>query len=374
MAKRDYYEVLGVDRDSGSNEIKKAYRRLAMKFHPDRNKEDPEAQEHFKEASEAYAVLSDDDKRSTYDRFGHDGLDLRGGVDFGSDIFGDLGDIFSGFFGSRSQRRGPQRGRDLQYTQTITLEQAVRGDKVEVSIPALRHCDSCDASGAAAGSSPSTCPDCGGTGQIGMSRGFFSVRQTCPRCRGEGRVITHPCRDCGGTGRVNKTKKLSITIPPGVEETTQLKLRGEGEDGQINAAPGDLLVVFDIKPHETFTREGKHLFCEVPISFPQAALGAEVDIPTLDGTDTLKISPGTQTGSDFRLRGRGVTSINERHSGQGDLIVRVVIETPVKLSDQQKQLLENLQQSLEDGMARHSPKRSSWMSSVRGFLDDIANG
>jgi len=372
MAKRDYYEVLGVARDAAEGDIKKAYRRLAMKFHPDRNPDDESAEEKFKEATEAYGVLNDDEKREAYDRFGHAGVDpSAGGVrgfDGGSfsDIFGEVfGDIFSGAGG----RRSVQRGADLRYALELNLEQAVAGDSVEINVPVLATCEVCDGSGAKPGTSPSTCPDCGGAGQIRVAQGFFSLQQTCPRCRGAGRVITEPCRDCGGGGRKERRKRLSVRIPAGVDTGDRIRLASEGEAGLNGGPPGDLYVQIEVREHSIFVRDGKNLYCEVPISFVDAALGGELEIPTLDGRVKLKIPSETQTGKLFRLRGKGVTPV--RGGAVGDLLCRVQVETPVKLAESQKRLLRDFKSSLDHGGAKHSPKESSWFQGVKDFFEGL---
>ncbi|MEM7077961.1 MAG: molecular chaperone DnaJ [Pseudomonadota bacterium] len=374
MSKRDYYEVLGVGRDASEGDLKKAYRRLAMKYHPDRNPDDEAAEEKFKEASEAYEILADDEKRGAYDRFGHAGVDPSqgggGGFNFEGnfgDIFGDVfGDIFGG--GRGGGRGGPARGSDLRYNMSLDLEKAVKGDTVEIRIPVLANCEECGGEGSAPGSSPSTCPDCQGQGQIRVSQGFFSLQQTCPRCRGQGRIITDPCRSCGGAGRTEKRKTLSVKIPGGVDTGDRIRLTGEGEAGPHGGPPGDLYVQIEVSDHPIFVREGRHLYCEVPISFPDAALGGELEVPTLDGRVKLKIPPETQTGKVFRLRGKGVTQV--RGGGVGDLLCKVVVETPVKLTDAQKGLLEELKASF-GGSDKHSPKEKSWLDGVKEFWDGL---
>ena len=374
MSKRDYYEVLGLDRGAQEGDLKKAYRRLAMKYHPDRNPDDPEAEEKFKEASEAYEILTDPEKRQAYDQFGHAGVDpSQGGAggfgfegNFG-DIFGDVfGDIFGG--GRGRGGNGVGRGSDLRYNLNLSLEQAVSGDTLEIRIPVLTHCEDCDGSGAAPGSSPQVCPDCNGAGQIRVSQGFFSLQQTCPRCRGQGKVITDPCRACGGAGRVEKRKTLSVKIPAGVDTGDRIRLTGEGEAGINGGPPGDLYVQVEVNDHPIFVRDGRHLYCEVPISFADAALGGELEVPTLDGRVKLKIPQETQTGKVFRLRGKGVTQV--RGGGVGDLLCKVVVETPVKLTDKQKDLLREFKESLGDS-DRHSPKEKSWFDGVRDFFDGL---
>jgi molecular chaperone DnaJ len=374
MAKRDYYEVLGVSRDAAEGDIKKAYRRLAMKFHPDRNPDDVTAEEKFKEATEAYEILTSEEKREAYDRFGHAGVDPSsggmGGFDGGSfsDIFSDVfGDIFGG--GGGRGRSSVQRGSDLRYGLELNLEQAVAGDTVEINVPVLAACEVCDGSGAKPGTSASTCPDCGGAGQIRVAQGFFSLQQTCPRCRGAGRVITDPCGDCGGSGRQEKRKTLSVRIPPGVDTGDRIRLAGEGEGGFNGGPPGDLYVQVEVREHPIFVREGKNLYCEVPVSFVDAALGGELEVPTLDGRVKLKIPPETQTGKLFRLRGKGVTPV--RGGGVGDLLCRVQVETPVKLAESQKQLLRDFKASLDSGGAKHSPRETSWFQGVKDFFESL---
>ena len=371
MDKRDYYEVLGVDRGASSEDLKKAYRRLAMKFHPDRQSTDPKAEEKFKEASEAYEILNDEEKRAAYDRFGHAGVDPNQGGASGfegsfSDIFGDVfGDIFGG---SRGRSDGVSRGSDLRYNLNLTLEQAVGGDTIEIKIPVMTACADCDGTGCAPGSSPATCQDCNGTGQIRVSQGFFSLQQTCPRCRGQGRIITDPCRSCGGNGRVEKSKTLSVKVPAGVDNGDRIRLTGEGEAGLRGGPPGDLYVQVEVKDHPIFVRDGRHLYCEVPISFPDAALGGQMEVPTLDGRVNLKIPKETQTGKVFRLRGKGVTQV--RGGGVGDLLCKVQIETPVELTQQQKELLEKFKESLGEN-EKHSPKERSWFSGVKSFFEGL---
>ena len=371
MAKRDYYEVLGVGKNASDDDIKKAYRRLAMKNHPDRNPGDKTAEERFKEASEAYEVLSNAQKRTAYDQFGHAGLGggaAGGGAGFGN--FGDIfGDVFSDIFGGADARRGTQayRGADLRYHLQIDLEQAVAGDTVRIQIPALEACGSCKGSGAAAGSSPQTCPTCRGAGQVRMQQGFFSLQQTCPHCNGHGKVITNPCHECRGQGRVQKSKTLSVKIPAGVDTGDRIRLSGEGEAGQFGGPAGDLYVQIEVRSHPIFGREGADLHCSVPISMVTAALGGELEVPTLDGKVMLKIPPETQTGKQFRLRGKGVKPV--RGGAQGDLICQVQVEIPVRLIARQKELLQEFGRTLEQGGDRHSPQSSSWVDRARRFFE-----
>lgn len=374
MSKRDYYEVLGVDKSATAQELKKAYRRLAMKYHPDRNPGDEAAEASFKEVKEAYEILADDQKRAAYDRYGHAGVDQTAGAGFGggggasfSDIFGDVfGDIFGG---GRGDAGGSSRGSDLRYTLELDLEQAVRGATVEIKVPTYVVCDTCEGSGAKPGTSPVTCPTCGGSGQVGMHQGFISVRQTCPTCRGRGTVIKEPCSDCHGHGRKEKSKTLSVKIPAGVDTGDRVRLTGEGEAGFAGGPAGDLYVQIAVKEHPIFTRDGRDLFCEVPIGFAEAALGGELEVPTLDGRVKLKVPSETQTGKLFRLRGKGVTSV--RGSGTGDLLCRIYVETPVNLTKNQKELLAQFQESIENEGRQQSPKKSSWFEGVKQFFDDM---
>ena len=377
MAKRDYYEVLGVERGASDAELKKAYRRLAMKYHPDRNPDDEAAVEKFKEANEAYEVLTDANKRAAYDQYGHAGVDPNmgggqgggfGGADF-SDIFGDVfGDIFGGGRGGRS-RSSVQRGSDLRYTLELDLEQAVRGDEVTIRIPTLEECETCDGSGAKKGSSPVTCTTCGGVGQVRMQQGFFSVQQTCPRCHGSGKMITDPCTDCHGQGRKEKQQTLSVKIPAGVDTGDRIRVSGKGEAGLNGGPPGDLYVVVSVREHKIFQRDGKNLFCEVPISITDAALGGELEVPTLDGRVKLKIPAGSQTDKLFRLRGKGVAPV--RGGATGDLLCRIVVETPVNLTKRQRELLEELRSTLQEEGSKQSPRASSWFEGVKKFFDDM---
>lgn len=374
MSKRDYYEVLGVAQNADEKEIKKAYRRIAMKFHPDRNSDDPKADDKFKEATEAYEVLTNADKRAAYDRFGHAGVDGSagaGGFSEGgfSDIFGDVfGDIFGGGGGGRS-RAGPQRGSDLRYTLDISLEDAVFGKTVEIKVPTLQSCDVCDGSGAKPGTSVKTCSTCGGAGQVRMQQGFFQVQQTCPSCRGQGKVVSDPCTSCRGQGRVERSKTLSVKVPPGVDTGDRIRLSGEGEAGPNGGPNGDLFVEMSVRKHAIFERDGKDLHCDAPITFSDAALGGELEVPTLEGRVKLKIPEGTQTGKLFRLRGKGVKPV--RGGSVGDLLCRVVVETPVQLTKQQKELLQQFRESLTEGGTKQSPKQTSWFEGVKSFFDDM---
>lgn len=374
MSKRDYYEVLGVSKDVSPQELKKAYRKVAMKYHPDRNSDDPQSEEKFKEASEAYEILSDQQKRAAYDQYGHAGVDGQsgmggGGGDYGnfSDIFGDVfGDIFGGGGGGR-RRGGPARGSDLRYTLDLSLEDAVKGTTVKIRVPTLVSCKPCGGSGAKPGTSASTCTTCGGHGQVRMQQGFFSVQQTCPNCRGQGKTISDPCKECHGHGRVEETKTLSVKVPPGVDTGDRIRLAGEGEAGADGGPAGDLYVQVDVQEHAFFQREGRNLYCEVPISIFDACLGGELEVPTLDGRVKLKIPAETQTGKLFRLRGKGVTPV--RGGAAGDLMCRVVLETPVNLTKKQKELLEELKASMKG--EKNSPKQESWFEGMKNFFGDL---
>ncbi|WP_417786585.1 molecular chaperone DnaJ [Stutzerimonas xanthomarina] len=375
MAKRDYYEVLGVERGASEAELKKAYRRLAMKHHPDRNPGDKAAEDAFKEANEAYEVLSDAGKRQAYDQYGHAGVDPQmgagAGAAYGNANFSDIfGDVFSDFFagGRGSSRGGAQRGSDLRYTLELDLEEAVRGTTVTIRVPALAECKTCDGSGAKKGTSPVTCTTCGGIGQVRMQQGFFSVQQTCPRCHGSGKMISDPCGSCHGQGRVEEQKTLSVKVPPGVDTGDRIRLTGEGEAGAQGGPAGDLYVVVNVREHLIFQRDGKHLYCEVPISFADAALGGELEVPTLDGRVKLKIPEGTQTGKQFRLRGKGVAPV--RGGAAGDLLCRVAVETPVNLGKRQRELLDEFRKTLQSDSS-HSPKASGWFEGVKRFFGDL---
>lgn len=373
MSKRDYYEVLGVDKNANEADIKKAYRRVAMKYHPDRNPDDPQADAKFKEASEAYEILATQEKRAAYDQYGHAGVDPSmggGGGGFGGGSFSDIfGDVFGDIFGGGGNRGGPQRGSDLRYTLDISLEDAVKGTTVEIRVPSLSSCDLCGGSGAKKGSQPTTCGTCGGAGQVRMQQGFFQVQQTCPNCRGRGKTISNPCSACRGQGRVEKSKTLSVKVPPGVDTGDRIRLSGEGEGGPESGPAGDLFVQMSVKEHTLFERDGKHLYCEVPISFADAALGGELEVPTLDGRVKLKIPAETQTGKLFRLRGKGVKPV--RGGGTGDLLCRSVVETPINLTKRQQEILEELKISLGEGGKKQSPRQTNWFEGVKRFFDDM---
>ncbi len=368
MSKADYYEVLGVDKGVSAKDLKKAYRRVAMKYHPDRNPGDSAAEEKFKEASEAYEVLSDDQKRAAYDQYGHAGVDTSaggagGGFGSFSDIFGDVfGDIFGGGRGGRS--RGPQRGSDLQYTLELDLEEAVKGTTAKIKVPTLVGCKTCNGSGAKAGSKPMQCTTCGGIGQLRMQQGFFSVQQTCHACRGSGTTISDPCRTCHGQGRVEEAKTLSVKVPAGVDTGDRIRLTGEGEAGPSGGPAGDLYVQVSVRKHPIFERDEADLYCEIPINFVDAALGGELEVPTLDGKVKLKVPAETQTGKLFRLRGKGVKPV--RGGMQGDLLCRIAVETPVNLTARQKELLKEFKAETQGN--NHSPKQNSWFEGMKNFF------
>ncbi|WP_430008954.1 molecular chaperone DnaJ [Methylophaga lonarensis] len=370
MAKQDYYELLGVARTATEAEIKKAYRRMAMKYHPDRNPDDKDAEAKFKEAKEAYEVLSDTRKRAAYDQFGHAGVDnsagaggFRGGAGGFSDIFGD---VFNDIFGAGGRHQN-YRGADLRYRLELTLEEAVAGTTATIRIPVHVICKTCDGTGAKPGSQPVTCTTCGGHGQVRIQQGFFTVQQTCPHCHGTGKMIQDPCSDCHGEGVIQEQKTLQVKVPAGVDTGDRIRLAGEGEAGTGGAPAGDLYVEVSVKHHDVFTRDGNNLFCDVPISFVTATLGGEVEVPTLNGKAVLKVPEGTQTGQQFRLRSKGVQSV--RSGSPGDLLCRVIIETPVKLSKKQKELLQAFEDTLKDGNNAHTPKHSSWLDAVKRFFE-----
>jgi molecular chaperone DnaJ len=368
MAKRDYYEVLGVNRDADEEAVKKAYRKLAMKWHPDRNPDNPKAEEHFKEAKEAYEVLTDAQKRAAYDRFGHAGVDAGAagpGAGFGS--FAEaFGDIFGDIFGAGRARSSVYRGADLRYNLEITLEQAAHGTETKIRIPTLENCATCEGTGAKPGTKPQTCATCAGQGQVRMQQGFFSIQQTCPRCHGSGKVIPDPCNACSGAGRLKTHKTLSVKIPAGVDAGDRIRLAGEGEPGVNGGPPGDLYVQLHLKPHPIFQRDHNDLHCEMPISFATAALGGEIDIPTLDGAAKIRVPPETQSGKAFRLRGKGIRGV--RSQAHGDLYCHVVLETPVHLTEHQKELLREFEAISQKHSERHNPRAKSWMEKVREFF------
>jgi molecular chaperone DnaJ len=374
MAKRDYYKVLDVPRTATEAEIKKAYRRLAMKYHPDRNPNDRGAEESFKEAKEACEVLTDPEKRAAYDQYGHAGVEAaargaggRGG--FGPDTFSDIfGDVFGDIFGHarRGGRSQVLRGADLRYELELDLQQAVFGHQAEIEVVRLAECEQCHGSGAARGTSPVTCESCGGAGQVRVSQGFFQLQQTCPRCRGAGTVVRTPCDKCLGQGRVRRNRTLAVKVPAGVDSGDRVRLSGEGEAGRHGGPPGDLYVEIHVRQHPIFEREGEHLSCEVPVSFATAALGGSVTVPTLDGDVQLKIPAETQSGRVFRLREKGVKPV--RGGARGDLFCRVAVETPVHLSTEQRELIRQLEESLQAHAARHAPREKSFLEGVKRFF------
>ncbi len=369
MSKRDYYEVLGVERSVGEAELKKSFRRLAMKYHPDRCPDDPTAQDKFKEAKEAYEVLSDASKRAMYDQHGHaafeNGMGGRGGAGFG-----DMGDIFGDIFGRSGGGRGrPRRGADLRYIIELGLEEAVFGVSRQIEVPTQVNCHHCNGSGSEDGK-VSKCKTCNGHGQVRMQNGIFSIQQACPHCGGSGQAIEKPCRECHGEGRLEETRTLSVQIPEGVDNGDRIRLSGQGEAGPAGAPAGDLYVEVRVREHEIFQRDGNDLYCELPIRFSQAALGAELPVPTLEGEVPVSIPPETQTGTQFRLRGRGVKSV--RSNRHGDLICRVVVETPVRLTRQQRELLESLEATFAGSDAgKHTPRAKGWVDGVKKFWSRV---
>jgi molecular chaperone DnaJ len=372
MSKRDYYKVLDVPRNATEAEIKKAYRRLAMKYHPDRNPDDQAAVEHFKEAKEAAEVLGDAQQRAIYDRHGHAGLEAqqRGGGRSSADAFSDIfGDVFGDIFGGGRRGGGGRqvfRGADLRYELELELSQAVFGHQVEIEVPRLSECETCQGTGSAKGSAPTTCETCGGQGQVRVSQGFFQLQQTCPRCRGTGTIVRNPCDTCLGQGRVRRTRTLSVKVPAGVDTGDRIRLSGEGEAGRNGGPPGDLYVEVQVQEHAIFERDGQHLSCEVPVSFATAALGGAIPVPTLEGDVTLKIPAETQSGRVFRLRDKGVKPV--RGGARGDLFCRVVVETPVHLSAEQRELIRQLDESLKSHAGRHAPREKGFLEGVRRFF------
>jgi molecular chaperone DnaJ len=374
--KRDYYEVLGVPKNASDDEIKKAYRKLAMKYHPDRNQGDAKAEAQFKEVKEAYEMLSEPEKRQAYDQFGHAGVDpnMRGGPGaggFGGAGFADaFGDIFGDIFGqSRRGGGGRQvyRGNDLSYAMEITLEEAAEGKLSQIRIPSWDACDTCDGSGAKPGTSAETCSTCHGSGQVQLRQGFFSVQQTCPHCRGAGKIIKDPCTSCHGQGKVRSNKTLEINIPAGIDDGMRIRSAGNGEPGVNGGPPGDLFIEIRIKKHEVFERDGDDLHCEVSIPMTTAALGGEVEVPTLKGSATIDLPEGTQSGKQFRLRSQGIKGV--RSSSAGDLYCHVKVETPVKLTEHQRKLIKELDASLRKGGNKHSPSDKGWTDKIRDFFN-----
>ena len=371
MAKRDYYEILGLDRGAGADEIKKAYRKLAMKHHPDRNPGDATSEQSFKEASEAYEILKDGEKRAAYDRLGHAAFQqgAGGGFDFNftssfADVFDDL---FGDFMGRRGGAQAGQRGGDLRYNLEITLDEAFHGKQATVRVPTSVVCGDCGGSGAAGGAQPSACATCGGAGKVRTQQGFFTIERTCPACRGAGRVITDPCGGCRGSGRVHREKTLSVNIPKGVEEGTRIRLAGEGEAGLRGAPPGDLYIFLSIAPHRLFRRDGANIHCRVPIRMTTATLGGAIEVPTIDGGRArVTIPAGTQSGRQFRLRGKGMAPM--RGSGRGDMYIQAVVETPVSLSRKQQEMLREFERSAG---AKTSPESAGFFARVKELWDDL---
>ena len=375
--KRDFYEILGVPKTASEDEIKKSYRKMAMKFHPDRNQGDASAEVKFKEAKEAYEMLSDAEKRAAYDQFGHAGVDPNmrgpgagGGAGFGG--FGDsFGDIFGDIFGQTRRQQGGGgrqvfRGNDLSYAMEVTLEEAAAGKESEIRIPSFDECDTCHGTGAKAGTSPKTCGTCQGQGVVQMRQGFFSVQQTCPHCRGTGKVITDPCSPCHGQGKIKRQKTLEIKIPAGIDDGMRIRSTGNGEPGTNGGPPGDLYIEIRIQKHDVFQRDGDDLHCAVPISFTTAALGGEISVPTLSGEAAIDLPEGTQTGKQFRLRGKGVKGV--RSSFPGDLYCHITVETPVKLTEHQRKLLKELDESLKKGGDKHSPSEAGWADKLKNLF------
>ena len=379
MSKRDYYDVLGLTKGASDDDIKKAYRKLAMKHHPDRNQGDgaKAAEEKFKEAKEAYEMLSDPQKKAAYDQYGHAGVDPNmghgaGGEGFGgfAEAFGDIfGDIFGGGRRPGGAGGGKQvyRGNDLSYAMEITLEEAAAGKDTQIRIPSWENCETCKGSGAKPGTSPKTCPSCSGSGTVHMRQGFFSIQQTCPKCHGSGKIIPEPCAACGGAGRIKRNKTLEVKIPAGIDSGMRIRSTGNGEPGTNGGPPGDLYVEIHIKPHPVFQREGDDRHCEMPISFSKAALGGEIEVPTLAGKVSFTIPEGTQTGKTFRLKGKGIKGVRSGYSG--DLFCHVVVETPVKLTEKQKDLLREFDRLTNEGGAKHSPQSKGWMDKVKDFFE-----
>ena len=375
MSKRDYYEVLGVAKTASEDEIKKAYRKLAMKHHPDRNQGEASkgAEEKFKEVKEAYEMLSDAQKRAAYDQHGHAGVDpnMRGGGDGMGGFAEAFGDIFGDMFnpGGRGRAQGGRqvyRGSDLSYAMEVTLEEAARGKDAQIRIPSWESCDTCHGSGAKVGTSAKTCTTCAGSGTVQMRQGFFSVQQTCPHCRGTGKVIPEPCTSCLGQGKVKKQKTLEVKIPAGIDDGMRIRSTGNGEPGTNGGPPGDLYIEIRLKKHDIFERDGDDLHCQVPVSFITAALGGEIEVPTLAGKAAIDIPEGTQAGKQFRLRGKGIKGV--RASYPGDLYCHIAVETPVKLTEHQRKLLRELEESLKKGGGRHSPSGESWTDRLKRFF------
>ena len=370
MAKRDYYDVLGINRNASTEEVKKAYRTLAMKYHPDRNPDNQEAEHAFKEVGEAYEILKDEQKRATYDNFGHAAFENGSGprgFDFTSNFADVFDDLFAEFTGGGRRQGANLRGADLRYNLEISLEEAYHGRKSEVRVPTSVNCDACSGSGSAGGAPPDVCPGCGGAGKVRAQQGFFTIERTCPTCHGHGRVISDPCTACAGAGRVHQDKTLAVAIPKGVEEGTRIRLAGEGEAGLRGGPAGDLYIFLSIAPHRIFQRDGSHIYCRVPIPMTTAALGGTIEVPTLDGGRAkVTIPSGCQTGRQFRLRTKGMPVL--RSSGHGDMYIQAMVETPVNLTKKQKELLDEFHQA---GSAKTSPESEGFFSKVKELWEDL---
>lgn len=372
MAKRDFYEVLGVAKGASDEELKKAYRKMAMKYHPDRNPDNKQAEESFKEAKEAYEMLSDTNKRAAYDRHGHAAFEQGQGAGGGAGFSDAFGDIFGDIFGNARRGGGgggPQvfRGNDLRYRMEISLEEAAAGSDKTIRVPAWDSCDVCSGSGSKPGSQPKMCPTCNGAGAVRIQQGFFSVQQTCPRCQGKGKVISDPCNPCNGAGKIKRNKTLEVKVPSGIDDGMRIRSTGNGEPGTNGGPAGDLYVEISVKEHAIFQRDGDDLHCEVPVSFAQAALGGEIDVPTLGGKASIAIPEGTQSAKTFRLRSKGIKGV--RASTPGDLYCHVVVETPVRLTEKQKDLMREFEASMKDGGDKHSPQAKGWMDKVKTFFN-----
>ena len=373
MADKDFYEILGVQRNASDDEIKKSYRKLAMKYHPDRNKDDKESERKFKEVSAAYEILKDSEKRSAYDQYGHDAFRQGGGGQGFGDFGGGFSDIFEEFFGGgfggQSRQRGPQRGNDLRYNMSVSLQEAYNGKKSQIRIPSYEGCDLCSATGSADKTGPSTCSTCGGQGKVRSTQGFFSIERPCPTCGGEGSSIKNPCLKCSGTGQVKKQKTISVTIPAGVDTGTRIRISGEGEPGERGAGNGDLYIFVEVQKDKLFEREEENIFCQIPISITTAILGGDVEVPTIEGKKArLNIPPGTQSETQFRLKGKGMSIL--RQTRRGDMYVEANVEIPVNLNSKQKAILQEFEK--EGGTSKkHSPKSQSFFSKLKEVWEDL---
>ncbi|PCJ02728.1 MAG: molecular chaperone DnaJ [Alphaproteobacteria bacterium] len=384
MAEQDFYEVIGVEQSADAGEIKKAYRKLAMKYHPDQNQDNPKAEEKFKEINQAYDILKDEQKRAAYDQYGHAAFDGSmggggghpggmGGAGAFSDIFEDMFGDFMGNGGGGRRSNGPARGSDMQYTMELSLENAYKGKEATIKIPVNDSCDECSGSGAQKGTSSQSCSTCNGAGRVRQQQGFFTIERACPTCHGEGAFIKDPCKKCAGAGRIKKAKTLKIKIPAGVETGRRIRLTGEGEAGLRGGSRGDLYVMMNVKPHKLFQRDGANLYCRVPITVTRAALGGEIDVPTIEGKRaSVKIPSGTQTGQQFRLRGKGMSML--RSDAHGDMYINIFVETPVHLNKKQQDLLRDLDKSMDEGKSagKNSPESSGFFKKIREFWDDLS--